>query len=123
MGRRERKSEKTKQVLIGVALAFLMIASGFGVFLGTQSNEMKYGKYRFEYNTYYPNERLVLRLDKNTELPFYYLPQEVEFINLSSVVTNKVKEAVFVITSFDPQGRSLQEIALVNYYFSTYLKD
>jgi hypothetical protein len=123
MGRRERKTEKSKQILIGVALALLMIMSGFGVFLGTQSNEMKYGKYRFEYSTNYPNERIVLKLDKKTELPFYYLPQETEFINLSSAVTNKVKEAFFIMTSFDPEARSLQEIALVNYYFNTYLKD
>jgi hypothetical protein len=38
-------------------------------------------------------------------------------------VTNKIKEAVFITTAFNPNSTSLQEIALVNLHFSLYLKD
>lgn len=122
MSKFERRREKKKQIIMSIIISAIMVFSVFGIFLGTQTNELNYGKYKFKYNEVYPNERYVLKINKQ-EIPFYFLPQEVEYINLSSVVTNKIKEAFFITTAFDPNSTSLAEIALVNYHFSQYLKD
>ncbi|MBN2459595.1 hypothetical protein JXB28_04895 [Candidatus Woesearchaeota archaeon] len=122
MGRRERKSDKKKQIAMSIVISALMIFSVFGIFLGTQSNELRYGKFKLTYNEVYPNARYVLKVDKQ-EIPLYFLPQETELINLSSSTTNKIKEAVFVTTAFQPNSTSLAEIALVNLQLSLYLKD
>jgi len=121
MGRRERDQDKKKQILMSIVISALMIFSVFGIFLGTQDSELSYGKYNFKYNEVYPNERYVLKINKQ-EIPFYFMPQETEFINLSSSTTNKIKEAVFITTAFQPNSTSLAEIALANFHFISYLK-
>lgn len=122
MGKHEREADKKKQILMSIVISALMIFSVFGIFLGTQSSELSYGKFKFKYNEIYPNARYVLKI-QNQEIPFYFMPQETEYINLSSSTTNKIKEAVFITTAFQPNSTSLGEIALVNLQLSLYLKD
>jgi len=117
MGRHERASDKKKQILISVILAAIMVFSAFGVMLGTVSNEMRYGKYKFAVQ----NNVYVTKIN-GQEMVFYYLPKQIEGINLSSVVTNKIKEAYMVMITFNPYETSnLQVMELVRYDLSQML--
>jgi hypothetical protein len=118
MGRRERQSEKKKQIIIRVTLALIMVLSAFGVMIGSfANNEMRYGKYKFEL---VDNQYMTKINGKPTF--FYSLPTQVDYINLSSSVTNKIKEAYMVMLTFNPQDNaSLQIIDLVRFDFSQLL--
>jgi len=98
MGKRERESDKKKQVIVSVALSLLMILSVFGVMIGSfGNNEMRYGKFKFEVQ----NNQYVTKIN-NQEMAFYFLPIQTDYINLSSSVTNKLKESYMIMTTFDP---------------------
>ena len=125
MGRLERKKEKRKKFWTNVFLVAVFVLIVVGMTLGGLGNiggnsELKYGKQKFFINNKYPNERYVTQINK-IEIPFTFLPQETEYINLSSVVTNKIRESFFIMTTYDPNTGSLQDIARVNLYFSTFL--
>jgi len=117
MGRRERKVEKRKQVWMAAILVFLMVASGFGVIIGNQSNEMKYGDFKFSIK----DNRYVTEVEER-ELFFYNLPQQLEFINLSSTTTNKLKESYMIYMTFNPEeDPSLPYIELSRFELSQVL--
>ncbi len=117
MGRRERKIEKRKQIFMSSILVFLMIASGFAVMVGNTNSQLKYNGYRFRVQ----NNQYVTEIDGET-IPFYSLPSEVEGINLSSTITNKLREAYLVMLSFKPeQSTSLQVIEVARFDLSQYL--
>jgi hypothetical protein len=117
MGRRERKSEKAKQIVMGVVIALIMILSTFGIIIGSQSNELRYGKFKFQIS----NNQYVTKIN-GKEMNFYFLPVQTEYINLSSVVTNKLKEAYMVMMTFNPNDQSnLPVIELVRFDFSQLL--
>ncbi len=50
MGRRERKSEKVKQVVMGIVIALLMVLSTFGIIIGNQASSTRYNGYKFSIN-------------------------------------------------------------------------
>src|SRR4030042_5886506 len=97
MGKRERQAEKKKQILISVVLALLMILSCFGVMIGNFSNEMRYGKFKFEYQ----DNHYVTEIN-GKQMPFYTLPSQSDFINLSSAIPNKIREEYMVMLNFNP---------------------
>jgi len=112
MGKRERASDKKKQVIISVILAAIMVFSAFGVMLGSfTSNEMRYGKYKFEM----VNSQYVTTINGN-QMAFYFLPSQVYYINVSSAVTNKIKESYMTMLTFNPQNTSsLQAIEITRF--------
>ncbi|MBW2990386.1 hypothetical protein KY348_01635 [Candidatus Woesearchaeota archaeon] len=116
MGRRERKVEKRKQILMASILVFLMVASGFGVIVGSRTSEMKYGKYKFQII----NNKYVTEINGN-DMPFYFLPSQVDYINLSSTITNKLKEAFLIMLTFNPDDKNnIQFIEVTRFDLSTY---
>jgi hypothetical protein len=99
MNRWDRKKENNKKIWMSILIAALMIFSVFGVILGSQTNELKYGKFKFTpANNYY-----LTKID-GKEIAFYTLPPESSSINMSSAITNKIKEAYFVVLLFDPSS-------------------
>nr|MCK4929786.1 hypothetical protein [Nanoarchaeota archaeon] len=117
MGRRERRIDKRKQFWMAAILVFLMVASGFGVIVGSRTSEMKYGKFKF----FIQDNRYWTKINDN-EMPFYFLPQQVEYINLSSIITNKLREAYLVMITFNPEEETnLQVIEITRFDLSQLL--
>jgi len=117
MGRRERKLEKRKQIWMAAILVFLMVASGFGVIIGSRASEMRYGDYKFQT----VDNRYVTNIN-GQEIPFYFLPSQIENLNLSSAVTNKLREAFFMMISFNPEDTAnLQVIEVARFDLSIHL--
>jgi hypothetical protein len=117
MGRRERRSEKTKQIIIGVVIALIMILSTFGIIIGSQSSGLQYGTYKFEV----VNNQYVTKIN-NQQMSFYFFPSQVDYINLSSAITNKLKESYFVMITFNPDDKSnLPVVELIRFDFSQLL--
>jgi len=117
MGRKERKQERAKQIFMSVLISFLMIFSVFGVIIGSQNNSMKYGKFKFTQaqNSY------VTKIN-GREVPFYTLPAESSFINVSPEIRNLLKDSYFIVISFDPVAakESLAAVEIARFDFSQY---
>ena len=71
MSRWEAKKEKNKKIWMSIIISALMVFSVFGVLLSTQSNELKYGKFKFTpvQNYYFTNIN-------GKQIAFYTLPPE-----------------------------------------------
>jgi hypothetical protein len=118
MGKRERKKEKSKQVWMSIIIAGLMVFSVFGVLLSNNTSELRYGKFKFKQNNNYYTTKI-----NGNDMPFYTLPPEASAINLSSIITNKLKESYFIILTFDPNSgkENLPMIELARFDFTQYL--
>jgi hypothetical protein len=97
MGRHERKSDKAKQIIMGIVIALLMVLSTFGIIIGNQTNSMSYNGYKFQLN----GNQYVTKIN-GKQMIFYSLPSQSDFINVSSSVANKIKEAYLVMLTFNP---------------------
>ncbi len=117
MGKRERKTERSKQIWISLLIAFLMVFSVFGVIIGSQDNSMKYGKFKFTQS----QNGFVTKIN-GTEVPFYTLPSQVGFINVSPDITAMLRNSYFVVVSFDPAAakESLAAVEIARFDFSQY---
>lgn len=118
MSRWDRKKEKSKQIGMSLIIAGLMIFSVFGVILGTQSNELRYGKFKFKQDS----NQYLLTID-GKQIPFYTLPYDSEYINVSDIIVNKLKEAYFISLTFNPNKDvdNLPLIELARFDFAQYM--
>jgi hypothetical protein len=117
MGRRERKGNKAKQIIMGVVIALLMILSTFGIIIGNQTNDMRYNGYKFEYN----GNQVFTKIN-GKEMVFYSLPSQSDFINVSSTIPNKIRESYMVMLTFNPADQvNIQLIEVVRFDLSQYL--
>jgi hypothetical protein len=114
MGRHERKSNKAKQVVMGIVIALIMILSTFGIIIGNQTSSLSYNGYKFKLN----GNQYVTKIN-GKEMIFYSLPSQSDFINVSSVIPNKIKEAYIVMLTFNPADKvNIQIIELVRFDLS-----
>ena len=112
MGWRERKNEKRKQIWMGVLMAALMIFSAFGVYLGSvsQTDSIDYKGHKFKFV-----EGKYLTKWENKEVPFYNLPQDLEFMNLSEEARVLIQKAWVTQIVFDPAQGGLEYIELTRF--------
>ncbi|MBN2141817.1 hypothetical protein JW711_00665 [Candidatus Woesearchaeota archaeon] len=117
---RAKKGEKTKQILMSVFLAVVMIFSVFGILIGTQSDKLSFGGHDFKVD----QNRYTTKID-GKELYFYTLPYEVQYINVSDSAMSKIKNSVYMLAVFNPAaaGESLPAIEIVRFDFVTLLTD
>jgi hypothetical protein len=122
MRRREKESGRAAKIFMSVFLALIMILSVFGIIIGSQSDELKYGKYKFtldQDNNYYTTKI------SGTQVYFYTLPFDAFQFNISESVVGKLRSAAFIVTSFDPNtaNESSQAIEVVRFDFANVLKE
>jgi len=90
-----------------------MIFSAFGVYLGAtseQSDEFEYKDHTFKFK----EGKYWLKGDRG-ETPFYNLPQELEFVNLSKEATALIKQGWLLQIVFDPSQENLEYIELTRF--------
>jgi hypothetical protein len=121
MRRRAKDPGRAGKIWMSVLLAFVMVFSVFGIMLNSQSNEMKYGNFKFTVDS--ANNHYLTKIN-GQQVYFYTLPGETAYYNISNATINGLKSAVFIVTTFDPAvaNESTQAIELVRFDFATILK-
>jgi hypothetical protein len=109
------KKEKRKRFWMGFILVFLMIFSGAGILIGSQSSssDWEYNGFKFkQLENYYTTEF------DGEETIFYFLPQTLLTINTSGNIKEKISEPMFYL-SFDPESgvQNLLYIDLIRHDF------
>ena len=123
----EKRRERNMKIFMGVFLAFLMVASGFGIYLsgkGSSSQLLEDHGLRFS-PAYDANGRFLYyqtKIDKQ-EQHVYFLPSDVAAIPMSGDVAF-VRNASMVTVAFDPSMSpvSLQAVDLARYDLSGMLQ-
>jgi hypothetical protein len=122
MGRRDKDSKTAAKIWMSVFLAFVMVFSVFGIMLNSQSNEIRYGKFKFTVDN--DHNYYVMKVN-GQQVYFYTLPGETSYLNVSNSTAEGLKSAVFIVTTFDPltANDSIQAIEVARFDFATLLKD
>lgn len=125
MGRFERKKEKKKKFWTNIFLAAMFVFVVVGMSLGGViggfggGTNLKYGDYKFYIKE--GDNHYWTKIDGN-EMPFYFLPSQVEHINVSSIISNRLREAYLVMITFNPKDTvNLQAMEITRFDLSQHL--
>jgi len=109
----KKKPLISKQMLWTFIISGLMIASGFGIMFSSfnSGNEpTEYGDYRFvRTQTGWATDI------EGTKAEFTYLPAELEGLNISGDVKNKLDESMVFIITFDPNTKNVENFELMRF--------
>jgi 6-pyruvoyl-tetrahydropterin synthase len=112
-----RKSKKKKEFYLSLIIVFLMVSSIFGIMLGggLGGNNAKY-----EYNglkfARTSNNQFYTKIN-NQDVFFYFFPKELENINLSKEVIDKLRNSYEIDLSSDFDSPAKQTIAQAQFVF------
>jgi hypothetical protein len=117
---REKKREKRVRIVMSLFIAFIMVVSVFGIIIGSTTDEIRYGDYKFTFN----GQAYVTKIN-GEEIPFYSLPNQYGYVNITPEVIGKLEDAFYITTAFDPNtaNESLPYIEQVRFDMDQYLPD
>jgi hypothetical protein len=105
----KKKKILTKQTVWGLGIIFLMTASVIG-FMWSDGGDVSYGEYQFKQS----GNQWTTEINEGVAT-FYTLPQEVDYINLSSSALGVIKNTRMIYMTFDPDELDLTYIDLVRF--------
>lgn len=109
-----RKKQKEKKLsFVGWFIIILMVSSVFGVmFYGFSSgqNTFNYNDYKFKV----VGQRYITEINNN-DVAFYFLPQEVLSINLTTDINSMLTNGQVFYIMFDPEDENMQYIDLLRF--------
>jgi hypothetical protein len=110
---REGKRKKTVQILLGLFIVFIMVASVLELTLYRgNGGELQYGKYTFSVDE---KTRLYTTMVDKKQYAFRYFPGELLDINVSAGVRPLLANAQAIIYTFDPNMTDVQHVEQVRY--------
>lgn len=107
---RKKHGKKNKIGLwLAIFIAFIMLTSTIGYVFKGGSNE-KYNDFSFSRTD---DGRWYTKIN-GKQLAFNYFPSDIEDINLSTEVIDKIKNTRMVYFTHDPENRYRENIAMIN---------
>ena len=107
-----------RKMVLGIFIAFIMIASIFGVVLdrfATPSQSYKYGDYKFRA----VNNQFITGIN-GKQHTFSFFPRDLEAIQISDDVKALLGQPVLTVT-YDPNSEIADAFGEVQYYFEVQL--
>lgn len=113
------EQKKHAKLYIGLFIAFIMVTSIFG-FIGSYQSEQESS---FEYNgfTFYQTNRGFYTKLNDNKIFFYYEPQQLEAINISTAAKNLVSNLKVISLTYDPSSTLKKTLGGIQYEFSSIL--
>ncbi|MFC1752657.1 hypothetical protein ACFL96_04600 [Thermoproteota archaeon] len=105
--REKKKKRLSKEMLITILIAGVMILSVFGIMFSSYSDQQQketYGDYDFSSTA----DGWMTKLD-DQKLYFTYSPSQLDALNVSSLVLSRLEAPVIIIT-FDPNSEQIDQI-------------
>ena len=109
----ERRKERQKRIVMAVIVAFLMVMSGFGVYLSGQGARQESVKEYGEVFTVDRQSRTYTSDLTGQPQPYYFLPSSVEQHALSSSDLSLLRDARALVFTFDPTA-SRQQLGAIS---------
>jgi len=125
MVRKHRSSDDKSHLKLwmSIFIAATMILSVFGIIIGSSGDTttVRYNDFKFSQDPQYGFYTTKINGDT---VPFYSLPTESVYFNLSDEVMVGLRSSVFIVTTFDPDlaNTSLQHIELARFDLAQYMK-
>ncbi|MGM5488914.1 MAG: hypothetical protein ACQESG_08295 [Nanobdellota archaeon] len=114
--RKSTKKSNRKQLFFGLLIIILMVSSGFGIMFSGYSSSAE----SYEYNGYSfsrTSQGFQTTVD-GAPLKAYYLPQEVDYINVSDSIIQQLSNTRQIDVTSDPESIAAQEIATAQFYLT-----
>ncbi|MFO7710864.1 MAG: hypothetical protein R6V53_03810 [Candidatus Woesearchaeota archaeon] len=112
----KQNKKSKKQLIIGFLIVFLMASSGFGIMFSGFSSETESQAYK-DLSFTRTNDGFQTTIN---EKPFkaYYLPQEVESINVSDEIIQSLASTKQIDVTSDPDSPAARDIAVAQFYLT-----
>ncbi len=114
---RKKHEKKNKMGLwVAIFIAFIMLSSTIGYVFKGGSKE-KYNDFSFsrtDDGTWYTKVN-------GKQLAFHYFPSDLEDINLSSEIVDKIKNTNMIYFTYDPESRYREDIAMLSFELTNIL--
>jgi hypothetical protein len=108
-----KKEKVNKKVIWSIFIAIIMVSSVFGVIFGSfapSGNRVNYKGFSF----YKSGEYWVAKINKEN-IYFFFLPSEVEDINISDAVITKLSNTKMFYLTYHPNQTIVKDIALAQF--------
>lgn len=116
-----KKEKINRKVVWGAFIAIIMVSSVFGVIFGSfapSENKVDYGEFSFERRGDY----WVTKVNKKN-VQFYFFPSEVEYVNLSREVADRLLNTKMLYVTYNPNQTIVEGVALVQFDLQKTLYD
>ncbi len=110
-----KKKKPNIKLYAGLFIAFIMITSIFGFIVSYQTGQeplLEYGKFVF----YQSSSGLYTKI-KDNKAYFYYNPYEMEGINLSKDIRNRILDSKVVSVTYNPSSKYKKMLGGIQYEF------
>ncbi len=111
-----QNKKSKKQLIIGFLIVFLMASSGFGIMFSGFSSDTEKQKYD-DLSFTSTNEGFQTTID-GKPLKAYYLPQDVESINVSDEIIQYLTSTKQIDVTSDPDSPAARDIAVAQFYLT-----
>ena len=110
MARRKRKKDSSKKyALMGIFIVAIMVLSGVGyMWSGSANTPGNYDGHKLIMQ----NNRWYAETGEDTYVSFSYHPSELESMNMSSSLTQYLKNVRMLYMTFDPESELVQEFEI-----------
>jgi len=115
--RKKHKEKDKKGIALVLFIAFIMLTSTIGYVFKGGSKE-KYNGFSFSIGD---DQRWHTRIN-GMQMSFKYFPADLESINLSSEIINKIKSTNMIYFTHDPENHYSGDIALLKEIFWPYFQ-
>ena len=120
----DKKQEKKKRI-ISIVIIFLMVASVFGIWASSksqQSQELTYQghKFRIGFNPNNDQQQVAFTKVNGKDVFFYSLPQDSLNLNTSGNLTKVFDNSQYIIITSDPNDQTAPYYDLIRYEISQF---
>lgn len=120
----QQRKERRQKVVMSIVLSFLMVASGFGIYLsgrGAEQNNIKDFGLTFAIDR---DQQLYQTKINGEKMQFYFLPSSVQTMSVDEQAVEKVRSAQAAVITFSPSldELNLQAIDIVRYDIATIIQ-
>jgi len=107
----KNKDKKLVKNAITIFIVVLMVGSVLGYMFGRDSEESyKYNNYKFTRT----DNKFILNIN-NVDIEFHFFPSDVEYINVSSNILNKLTNKVEIDSTYDEDNKWKEGISVAQY--------
>lgn len=110
----EKEEKKTKGgMYLAIFIAVIMVGGIGGIIIGNMGgdSEYSYGKYSFTSK----NNLWVTKINKQN-IVFYFLPQEVDYLEVSNPASQLLKKSSGIIITYDPEINETPKLQAIDIF-------
>lgn len=117
----KRRPKTNKNFWLGLFIVVIMVSSGFGVMLGGFNRDS--GSNSYDGIEFVSSQNMFVATIDGSKKAFPYLPQQVDYFNVSDDVIQRLKESPQVDLTSAPESNLKHEISQAKFFLDQHLAE